>query len=281
MQTQTNERPAQRRTRRSNLTTKPRDAYRARIIARRDAPITAPITAAPGTHEAYILAVRDIALARLDESERAAFHATAKLVYGAGSPQLRGVTYFKRWNAQQAPHACGTDCDHTAHAPGCVIEICAFGESDHVQLAATTIHEIAHWLAGYQAGHGKDWRAACKRLGLRIAHAAGQRYCLAYLDPDVRMQIAALATPSDGRPVSMHHAGGNHGVFGGIGLSPSGRPCGAGNGTRGGKSRGTGSGSRMLKVSCADCGCVIRMTRTWLDSAGAPTCGCGGTMDEA
>ena len=38
--------------------------------------------------------------------------------------------------------------------------------------------------------------------------------------------------------------------------------------------------TRMLKVQCEDCGCLARMTRQWLDSAGAPTCGCGGTMRE-
>jgi len=39
--------------------------------------------------------------------------------------------------------------------------------------------------------------------------------------------------------------------------------------------------TRMLKVECPDCGCVVRMTRKWLDEAGAPTCGCGGEMQEA
>ena len=37
-------------------------------------------------------------------------------------------------------------------------------------------------------------------------------------------------------------------------------------------------GTRMIKVTCADCGCVVRMTRKWLDEQGAPTCGCGGAM---
>ena len=39
--------------------------------------------------------------------------------------------------------------------------------------------------------------------------------------------------------------------------------------------------TRMLKVECGDCGCVIRMTRKWLDEAGLPTCGCNGEMEEA
>ena len=38
--------------------------------------------------------------------------------------------------------------------------------------------------------------------------------------------------------------------------------------------------TRMLKVSCPECGCVIRMTRKWLDEVGAPTCACGAPMEE-
>ena len=38
--------------------------------------------------------------------------------------------------------------------------------------------------------------------------------------------------------------------------------------------------TRMLKVVCKECGCVVRMTRKWLDDAGVPTCGCGGEMEE-
>jgi hypothetical protein len=36
----------------------------------------------------------------------------------------------------------------------------------------------------------------------------------------------------------------------------------------------------MKKVVCDECDCVIRMTEKWLEAAGTPTCGCGGTMME-
>ena len=39
--------------------------------------------------------------------------------------------------------------------------------------------------------------------------------------------------------------------------------------------------TRMIKVECISCGCVLRMTRTWLDQVGPPTCGCGGEMEVA
>lgn len=38
--------------------------------------------------------------------------------------------------------------------------------------------------------------------------------------------------------------------------------------------------TRQLKVECGDCGCIVRMTRKWLDEVGAPACGCGGKMEQ-
>jgi hypothetical protein len=37
--------------------------------------------------------------------------------------------------------------------------------------------------------------------------------------------------------------------------------------------------TRQLKVTCENCGCVVRMTRKWID-AGLPTCACGTEMIE-
>lgn len=36
--------------------------------------------------------------------------------------------------------------------------------------------------------------------------------------------------------------------------------------------------SRMLKVECPRCGCVVRMARSWMSRAGMPACGCGARM---
>lgn len=38
--------------------------------------------------------------------------------------------------------------------------------------------------------------------------------------------------------------------------------------------------TRMVKVTCRKCGCLVRLTRKWLAAPGAPTCACGGKMEQ-
>ena len=214
------------------------------------------------THENYINQVRDIALnyMGMDDTGQSDFRHRNKLVYGAGNPGTRGITYYERWENGHGPDE-----------PACFIEICAFGESDPVQLAGTVIHEMAHALAGPDAGHSGDWKAMCRSMGLGMSRdcsgkckgkhlpaAAGQRYSWALFAPSVRHAIAALSSPTDGKPMSS---------FSFSGLPVSVRPCGAGHGSRGGKSRGTGSGSRMKKYTCqCDKPVIIRHAGTELDA---------------
>lgn len=203
------------------------------------------------THETYIKAVANIAKARLPAADQAIIGNT-KIAYGTGRANLRGTTYYSRWINGDGP-----DCPHT------LIEICAFGESDIVQLAGTTLHEIAHALVGPGVGHGKGWKDTCARVGLTTAKAAGQEYSLDHFAPDIRDKIASLTPPQDGQPVSAR--------LNGAPSKP--RPCSAAIGVKGGKSRGVGSGSRLLKVECTDCGYVARVSGKWL-ATGAPICPC-------
>lgn len=209
------------------------------------------------THEQYINAVAGIAMARLSEDEQAAFDGV-KLVYGAGAPGTRGITYYKTWRNGGEEH------EHP------FVEVCAFGEQDWVQLAGTTIHELGHVLTGADHGHDKAWKEACERLGLRKIKAAGHRYLLANFEPTVRNAIAALPKPTDGAPLNLMAM---------LGAGFKLRPCGAGRGARGGKSRGPGSGSRLRKCECGECGYVARVTSKWIDEVGAPHCPNHGAMN--
>lgn len=208
------------------------------------------------THEQFIQAVREIACRRLNAEDRAAVM-DAKLVYGAGSKATRGVTYFGCWKNGH---------DHA------FAEICAFGEDSPIQVAGTTLHELGHVLAGIGHGHGKGWLEACNKLGLLYVRAAGTKYSLACFAADIRDAIAALPQPTDGRPQPFGGFGPN-----GMPLQLKLRPCTAGVGTKGGKSRGTGSGSRLRKFVCG-CGVIARVAR---DEFNADCNDCGTSFKRA
>lgn len=195
-----------------------------------------------------------LALAPLTDEERTKLEHT-KLMYGVGRPGVRGVTIYHCWSNGAGPDK-----------PVDVVEIGAVSEESHIQLCGTVVHELAHVLAGYDAGHGKAWKDTANRLGLRLAKAAGHLYQPAYLAPAMRERLAMLRA-DDGRP-----------LFGGV--RPTGRgglqvvvprPCGAGIGTHGGTSRGVGSGSRMHKAACPKCGYTVRVSAKWIAVA-LPTC---------
>jgi hypothetical protein len=188
------------------------------------------------THEEYLHHTREAVIARAVErgqisSDEATKLDHTKLVYGVGDGSYRGVCHYQAWE--------------NGVGRVDVVEIAAAAEESWIQLAGTTIHELGHVLAGMGAGHGKDWKASCERLGLRRAVAAGQIYRLAQIDARIRERVYTLAQElGDGRPEFR--------TFGlGIGrLITVVRPCSAGIGTKGGKSRGKGSGSRLRLWVC-------------------------------
>ncbi len=215
-----------------------------RLVAEPEKPMSTNPTAL--SHEQFIHAVREIVASRAN-AEDAAKLRRIKLAYGFGQPGLRGVTIYSRWANGHGPHD-----------PDPFVEICAAGEESIVQLAGTTIHELAHVVAGWEAGHGNGWKEACERLGLRCVKAAGTAYSWAMFEKSLRDAIVALGEPIDGRPMNgliTIKIGKRRGKAG---------PCTAGVGTRGGKSRGIGSGSRMRKYVCGH-GQIIRAATDDLD----------------
>lgn len=186
------------------------------------------------TREAFVHAVRDaiVATAPLSDEQRSAIQ-NAKLVYGAGDGGYRGICYYGAWQNGDAGHA--------------FVEIAATGEENAVQLAGTTTHELGHVIAGPGAGHGPAWKAACDLLGLMDAQATGHVYTMTGFKDALRLAVEALGEPNDGKPSFGSIAGA---------VAPRGakiKPCPMGRGTRGGKSRGTGSGSRLRLW---ECGCA-------------------------
>lgn len=231
------------------------------------------------THEAYINGVVEAAKAMVARSITNPDGSTndeavnklrklneIKVVYGMGGvPGALGVTYYSKWTP-----SLGTWCGKQIQGPvkpTAIVEVCAAGQKDWTEVAHTVVHELGHVIAGYGHGHDKVFKDVCKELGLRIAKAVAGNYSrsLSNFDPKLRRAITSLPLPTDGTPIQIANR---------LGVVPTDKPCGAGVGTRGGKSRGTGSGSRLLKCCCNGCGYTVRVTKTWFDQA-PPLCNNG------
>lgn len=251
----TRTKPATRRIVRLRTTTK------ARLVARRAMRAARTSPASLITHEHYLQAIQRLVVAQsgLTKADKAKLR-SIKLVYGAGQAGVRGVTYYSRWRQANAKAA----------VP--FVELCAFSQHSHVQVCGTLVHELGHVLAGHEHGHGPGWFSVCARLGLGDTErgctpilAAGTSYDWECFAPDLRAQLQALPTPTDGQPV------GNAANLLGKLLGPHGRPmtqgmlkpkpCGAGYGAKGGLSRGIGSGSRNLLWECSCDGSKPSMAR--------------------
>ena len=211
------------------------------------------------THEAFVHAVRAAVVPRVSDPATRKRLLGAKLVYGGGPAGVRGLCYFDAWQN-------GSTHDF--------LEITAIGEESYVQLAGTTVHELAHSLAGRECGHGLAWKAAAAVLGLRAAQAAGQAYSPAHFEPSVWSSIEALPHPSDGQPQFSQAASGPV-------LPRRAKPCPLGIGTRGGRSRGAGSGSRLRLwlCGCAE-GTPGRKVRVASDNWDATCNRCGRTYQK-
>ena len=200
------------------------------------------------THEDY--------LAAITRAVCDTFPATADalnqvhLVFGAG-PRRRGLSTFHRvWGGGEAV------------GPLPLVEIAAIGGLSPPETCHVLLHELAHVLAP-EAGHGAAWRHAARQVGLVRPRATPDAYELAdwqAISPALSTVLQAIPTPTEPAPAEFFE-------------DRHRRPCGAGYGSRGGTSRGQGSGSRYLKVVCRHpgCGYQVRVTRKWF-LMGAPLC---------
>ena len=211
------------------------------------------------THETYIRKVAELAIrfGDLNPTERETLKAI-KLVYGAGPSGTRGITYYNRWKPGNGETI----------VP--FVEVCAFGQESLVQVCGTTIHELGHVLAGWNAGHSKDWISACARLGLGGIQAAGTNYQWECFADKLRKKLEGLPPPVDGNPQSLLSPAMVPGHLGGPGTKwATLKPCTAGIGTRGGTSRGVGSGSRLRLWECK-CGIKVRIASDTFDATHNP-----------
>ncbi len=186
------------------------------------------------THETYIQAVRDFVVessVTLTDDDRAKLTHT-RLLYGVGQAGVRGVCYYESWQ--------------NGVGKVDVVEVSAQTQEDWVQLTGTTIHELAHVLAGHSAGHGPEWKDAAVRLGFaKKPEAAGQRYMLAQFRPAMRLfAYSEAALIAEGNPA--FQTSGWLAILGGLATV---RPCSAGKGSKGGTSYSRGR-MRLWECQC-------------------------------
>lgn len=177
------------------------------------------------THEGFLLAVREIVVGRLNDDDDRRRLLSVKIGYGSGDATAYGVCHFGAWSGSVE-----------------FIDIVACTEESPLQLAATLIHELAHVKAGWAAGHGTGWKADARLLGLARPVAVGWDGQQDNFDPEILRAVLALGTPEDGHPTFKTNGAGKTRVD---------RPCTGGIGTRGGSSRGPGTGSRLRLFMCA------------------------------
>ena len=112
---------------------------------------------------------------------------------------------------------------------------------DSVNIAATLLHELIHASVGVELGHGKEFKAAMRDVGLEgnaTATVAGDA-----LTSDIQVWVETL------------------GDFPGSRLDK-------------GQTSKKKQKTNMLKVWCEDTLYIARTTRRWLDLYGTPLCPC-------
>ena len=200
------------------------------------------------THEDYLAAVTAVVCGQNPALAEAL--SEVRLVFGSG-PRRRALDPLHRvWNGGEAVE------------PLPLVEIAAIGGLAPAETCHVVLHELAHVLAP-GCGHGKEWRYAARQVGLlrpRARPDIGELADWSAISAAIRPALQALPEPTERAPAEYFSDWHRRG-------------CSAGYGTRGGRSRGEGAGSRYLKVMCGHpgCGYQVRVTRKWLEM-GAPRC---------
>jgi len=114
-------------------------------------------------------------------------------------------------------------------------------EADAVEVLDTLAHELVHAAIDPHSGHNGKFITACKAIGLTKGKPTS-----AGAGDELRAVLVKIASKLGDYP----HAA----------LSP--------------RDNEKPQTTRLLKVSCCECGYTARVTRKWLDESGAPLCPC-------
>ncbi len=115
---------------------------------------------------------------------------------------------------------------------------------DPIEVAATLVHELCHCAAGLDQQHKGRFKEVARAIGLEGKLTA------THAGDGLKERLTEITDAIGPYP----HAE----------LKHSNAP----------KKQTT----RMLKIECPGCGCIVRMTQKWLDEVGPPVCACGEQM---
>jgi hypothetical protein len=164
-------------------------------------------------------------------------------------PSARISVGFPKGTKGSGSHKHG-QCFHSDASADQTAEVFISPElDDPAEVLAILTHQLVHVALGPDAGHGKEYGAVARALGLTGP--------LTDTTPSAELAATLRAVADELGPYP--HAQLAPGADGGIG---------------GPKKQGT----RMLKIECDSCGMVARTTQKWLDNPGLPTCACGGAF---
>jgi len=120
--------------------------------------------------------------------------------------------------------------------------------SDRVKVVGVLIHEVVHAVVGLKHGHKKPFAQCAAKVGLVKPWTATTE------TPELVEEITRWCNWQGAYP---------HGAMNPIAMDAKAEK------------------GRALKMECAECGCVIRTTRKWIDEHGDSwPCPCGGLLVE-
>ena len=116
-------------------------------------------------------------------------------------------------------------------------------QTDEIEVLRILLHELIHASVGIECGHRNEFRKVALELGFQSPMTSTPASDI------LKSQLKVIATSLGPYP----HPG--------LVYNERKKP-----------------GSRLIKVSCPHCGCIVRMTNKWINEVGTPTCGCGEPM---
>lgn len=167
------------------------------------------------------------------------------------------------WPIQGATRAknptIGQCWDCSASADGTAEISISMAVDDPIRALDILAHEMVHAIVGLEHGHTGEFKKLATSIGLEGKMTA------TYPGDELRQTLQSIAEKLGPYP----HAAIN--IFGAP-VNPN-DP----GGEDGGKRTSTAprkQSTRLLKAACATCGYTVRISRKWLDEAGAPLCPC-------